>query len=108
MLKRENRLSAVLLKNPRIFSDSLFTLKVSGNNKEVSRFAFVVSKKLDKRATVRNSLKRKIRSCIEQIFDNIETGQDFVFYPKQKAVEANREQILGEINKIFSKNGILK
>ena len=108
MLKKEYRLSTVSLIGSRIFSSPCFSLKVAANKKDLSRFAFVVSKRIDKRAVVRNSLKRKIRSCIEQIFDNIETGYDFVFYPKQKAQGATREQVLGEINEIFLKNKLLK
>ncbi len=108
MLKKEYRLNTVSLANPRIFSTSLFTLKVAANKKNVSCFAFVVSKRIDKRAVVRNSLKRKIRSAVEQIFDNIETGYNFVFYPKQEVLGATREQILGEVNEILLKNKLLK
>lgn len=108
MLKKEYRLKSVLLKSPRIFPSPLFTLKVASNNGEFNRFAFVVSKKIDKRAVVRNNVKRKIRGVIEQMFDNIETGNDFVVYPKGLAVRATRGQVLEEIKGVFSKNKLLK
>lgn len=108
MLKRENRLSQLRLNNPKTFSTPFFNLKIGKNNQEAKRFAFVVSKKIDKRAVFRNSLKRKFRSSIEEIFDNIENGWDFVFYPKQEAVKATREQILEEIKTIFLRNNLLK
>ncbi|MEK9207134.1 MAG: ribonuclease P protein component, partial [Patescibacteria group bacterium] len=71
-------------------------------------FAFVVSKKTDARATHRNSLKRKVRSCIEEIFDNIKTGNDFIFYPKKQTEEADRDLVFQEINKFFKKANLLK
>ena len=108
MLKREYRLNTVSLRSPRSFSTPYFNLKVAKNNLEVNRFGFVVSKRIDKRATVRNSLKRKIRGVIEEMFDKINIGNDFVFYPKQTAIIATRNEIHGEIKNLFEKNQFLK
>lgn len=74
----------------------------------MNRFAFVVSKKVDSRATVRNELKRKVRSAVEEIFDSISLGNDFIVYPKLNAKQAPREQVLEEIKKFFEKEGLLK
>lgn len=108
MLKRENRLRTLRLNSPKTFSTPIFNLKIGKNSQEAKRFAFVVSKKIDKRAVVRNSLKRKFRSCIEEIFDNIGNGWDFIFYPKQAGIKSTREQILEEIKTIFLKSNLLK
>lgn len=108
MLKKEYRLSSFLLNNPKQFSTPFFNVKFGKNGKSLNRFAFVVSKKVDNRATARNELKRKVRSCIEEIFDSISLGNDFIVYPKQNAKEASREQILGEVNKFFEKERLLK
>ena len=108
MLKKENRLKTVLLRNPNTLTSSLFTVKVMANHEGKNRFAFVVSKRLDKRAVVRNSLKKKFRGAIEQIFDNIEKSFDFVFYPKQTAIKADKGQVLDELKKSFSKNNLIK
>ena len=108
MLKKEYRLNPVLLRSPRNFSCGYFSLKVAKNNLEISRFAFVISKKIDKRATSRNSVKRKIRSIIEEMFDKINTGNDFLFYPKEASITATRDQIQEEIENLFEKNQLLK
>lgn len=107
MLKRENRLTSVRLNSPRKISTPQFILSIARNNQNTNRFAFVVSKKIDKRAVVRNALKRKIRSCVEEIFDSIHIGYDFVFYPKSLAIDASRESILEELEKVFKKEGLL-
>ncbi len=101
MLKRENRLTPVRLSNPRNISTPLFSLKIAKNDQSLNRFAFIVSKKIDKRAVVRNLLKRRLRSCIEEIFDNIKKGYDFVFYPKSLLIKAKKEDAAREIDKIL-------
>lgn len=107
MLKSENRLKTVKLDSPRTLSAPQFILKISGNNVGVSRFAFIISKKIDKRAVARNSLRRKLSSSIEEIFDKIKTGNDFVFYPKSSALKQEREDLSKEIKNIFSKGNLL-
>lgn len=107
MLKKENRLTAVRLSNPKNISTPQFSLKIAKNNQDLNRFALIVSKKLDKRAVVRNSLKRKLRSCIEEIFDNIKKGYDFVFYPKQSAIKVERSEILKEITSALAKEKLI-
>ena len=108
MLKKVYRLNKISLNKPRSIQASFFTLKTVRNSLALNRFAFVVSKKIDKRATVRNSIKRKLRSCIEEIFDKIETGNDFVFYPKNKIIAGERREILKELESVFSAHDLLK
>jgi len=49
------------------------------NNLANSRFAFVVSTQIDKRAVVRNKIKRRLREIIHQNLKNIESGFDLMF-----------------------------
>lgn len=108
MLKKEYRLISGSLSNPKNFKLPLFNLKLSENSLEINRFAFIISKKIDPRATERNSLRRKVRSCIEELFDNIKPGNDFIFYPNALAKEKDREEILREITKLFKESNLLK
>lgn len=102
MLKKINRLSQVRLKDSKNISTPLFSLKSAKNNLDFPRFGFVISKKVDKSAVGRNSLKRKLSSCIEEIFDRIKgDGRDFVFYPNATAAQASREKLLEEIEKVI-------
>lgn len=97
MLKKQFRIPSFRLNHPTsAYSDS-FTFKYSVNNESLSRFGFVVSKKFDSRAVYRNEAKRKIRSCIEEIFDNIKPGYDFIFYPKLELAKKTRAEVLEEV-----------
>lgn len=108
MLKKVNRLSSIGIRAKNKISTPLFNLSFSSNNQELSRFSFIISKKIDKRAVVRNRTKRKIRAVIEEMIGRIGAGRDFVFYLKNETVGASRDNIRSEINQVFEKNKLLK
>jgi ribonuclease P protein component len=67
----------------------------------------VISKRIDTRANVRNSAKRKLSMCIEQIFDRIDAGYDFVFILKANIDNVPRENLLEEIGNALKKERLL-
>ena len=58
--------------------DAFLFLKFSENNLRVSRFAFIVSKKISPKAVQRNKIKRRLRDIIQKIIPEIKTGFDLV------------------------------
>lgn len=109
MLKRRYRLIARgNKKQARVVHTPFFTLRVTQNTLSITRFGFVVSKKIDKRAVIRNSVKRKIRSCIEEMRDTIKPGRDLLFFTKKAAVEEERKIILSRIEIVLRQEGLLQ
>ncbi|OGM89657.1 ribonuclease P protein component, partial [Candidatus Wolfebacteria bacterium RBG_13_41_7] len=53
-------------------------IKVVDNDKTINRFGIVVSNKIDKRATVRNRIKRQIRAILKKKEKEILPGHDLV------------------------------
>lgn len=99
MFKKINRLPVgekILGSN---INSSLFSLKISKNSLPYSRFGFIVSKKIDKRAVVRNSLKRNVRACVEELFDKIKPGYDLLFLVSKDAIGKNHSEVCREVNK---------
>ena len=107
MLKKIYRLSSVRLVKQKHIRSMSFDLRFAKNNLGFPRFGFVISKKIDKSAVVRNLLKRKLSKCAEEIFDRIEGGYDFVFYPRTNSLESAQEELKKEIEKVFIKEKIL-
>ena len=70
--------------------------------------AFVVSKKIDKRATVRNELKRKTRAAFENLFDQIKDGHDFLVYPRIGVKDVTSKEVGITLKSTLSKNKLLK
>ena len=65
MLKKKYRLlKETKFNKGDLYTSPFFVLRLAKNEKSFNRFGFVVSKKIDKRATARNRIKRQIRVCI--------------------------------------------
>jgi len=73
-----------------------------------SRFGFVVSNKIDKRATRRNGLKRRLRAVIGDNLENITTGYDVVvLVKKQPKYPYKYEEIKREVIEGLKKAGVI-
>ena len=103
MLKRENRLSKIIrgIGEKKYFSP-LFQVRVSENKESTSRFGFVVSKKIDKRAVVRNRTKRVLRSAVG-IFLNSLKGKEIIIIAKKDLSFKEKDEVVKELGNILNK-----
>lgn len=99
MLKRKFRLPKEAIKNSKTINSKSFVLKVAENNEKVSRFGFVVSKRVDKRAVVRNRTKRVLRALIEENIEKIKPGLDFLVIVKNQDKDIKKN-----VEEVFQKN----
>jgi ribonuclease P protein component len=101
MLKRANRLSKIVrgIGGNKYFSP-LFQVKVSENNTDKARFGFIVSKKIDKRAVIRNQTKRVLRSAAETFLNNLK-GKDIIIIAKKNLLPKEKEEVVEELSKIL-------
>ncbi|MBI2028651.1 MAG: ribonuclease P protein component [Candidatus Levybacteria bacterium] len=104
MFKRQNRLPrGVGFYNSNFFSTPFFVLKVKGNGLIVNRFGIVVSKKIDKRSTVRNKIKRIFRSILIDLNKDIISGQDMLFIVKKEILNKTNNKIDLQIRGVLEK-----
>ncbi len=109
MLQKQYRLpAATRLRNSLSFTSPFFLLRVGNNMLTYNRYGFVVKKAVDKRATVRNRIRRLLRSCIEEMFDEIKPGQDMLFMLNGKIVEMKREDLYNEVHSFFKEKHLLQ
>lgn len=86
MLKKKYRLpAAIRLKKARKISSRYFFLNTGESGLSYSRFAFVVSKRVDKRAVIRNKIKRKVTEAINGQLERIKAGIDMIFIFRKEA-----------------------
>jgi len=83
MLAKINRLRkdkdfANLVRSGRIYYGQELSLRCWPNGMIQSRWGFVVSKKVDKRAVMRNQIKRRLRAIVRQNFSHLKTGLDIM------------------------------
>jgi len=108
MLARKYRLPATVnFYHTQLIRTPLFGIKYARNNLSVNRCAFVVRKTVDKRAVVRNRIRRVFRSCIEEHLENMSPGYDMLFFLEKGIIDKRHEELCGEIKEFFKKRQIL-
>jgi ribonuclease P protein component len=109
MLKRKFRLlKETKFDKKNTYTSPFFVLKITKNEKSFSRFGFVVSKQVDKRATTRNRIKRQVRACIENNFDKIKPGYDMLFVLKKQILDKETVEIKKIVLENLEKQKLLK
>ena len=86
---------------------NLFYVRRNGELAEPSRFGFVVSTKLDKRAVKRNRVKRVFREAIRPLLPEIKDGFDFVFWVRRRSLEMKSDRMQAVIETVLKKSGLL-
>lgn len=81
---------------------------IAKNDLTLSRFGFIASKKIDKRAVVRNRIKRVVRSCIEEMLGKIVEGYDMLFIISKNATLQKRDVLYSEIESVLKEKQLLK
>ncbi|MBU4480784.1 ribonuclease P protein component [Patescibacteria group bacterium] len=113
MLLRKNRLKRkrdfdVVFKKGKGFKNGFLFLKIVENKLGISRFGFIVGKKLSKKATIRNKVRRRIAELARLRQKNLKPGIDVVFVAFPGLEKKNYWEIEEIVNKLFVKAKIFK
>ena len=82
-----------LARQGRPFYNRALTVKVRLNKLKESRFGFVISTKVDKRATVRNQLRRRWREIVRLNLGHMNPGYDIMMIAKPAATKLNYQEL---------------
>lgn len=113
MLPKENRLKKKkdfenVFKRGIGFRDDFLFLKFAKNNSKTARFGFVVGQKVSKKATTRNTVKRKLRELTAAVLERIEKGFDVVIVAEKGADKAGAVKTKEVFDRLFKKSRLLK
>jgi len=115
MLAKENRLRLEndfkrVFEKGRFYQEGFLSMKVVFNSGEISRFGFIVSKKISKKAATRNKIKRRLRESVRLKFKNglIKNGFDAVIFTRSEIIDKNFFEIDKVITILFKKARILR
>ncbi len=111
MLLKKNRLKKKkdferVLKQGSGFKENFLFLKVAKNGSEISKFGFIVSRKVSQRANERNKLKRRMRELLKSRMSRIEKGVDVVFVAQPGLQEKSFEELEKIVEKLLQRSGI--
>lgn len=87
---------------PQSITTQYFRILAKSNNLPYNRFGFVISKKVDKRAVVRNRLRRVLSEVVSEN-TSAENGKDFLFIVKTAFTKEQRGMIT-DIAQVALKN----
>jgi len=113
MLSKENRLKKKkdferVLREGRGFKEDFLIFKFIKNNLNQSRFGFIISLKVSKKATLRNKIKRQLREIVRKKLQKIKEGIDVLLITQPGFENRDFFEIEEILNKIFLKAKILK
>lgn len=97
-LSRQSFLTAK--KNGQRYSSSNFSLTVYDSGLEYTRYSVITSTKIDKRAVVRNRLRRQIYEFLSK---HQRAGLDVIIIPKPQVLKLSDEMVTAEIDTLLSK-----
>ncbi len=111
MLPRQFRLPAEnfpkVYKEGATYYSSSFILKKLRKNQKNTRFAFVVSKKISQKSTVRHKITRKAREAVRLLLPSVFSNLDIIIIAKPSAIK-NIEKIPQEIKSLLNKAKVFK
>ncbi len=106
MLAKQYRLQKdrdfeLVFKKGRAFNSKFLFLKLRKNNLQVSRFGFIIGKKISNKAVIRNKLKRQLRAIVKKNFPSIKTGFDIVIVAKPEIINKKYQDIKNDLENLF-------
>lgn len=112
MLKKELRIRKQkdfdnIFSKGAYFSEKFLALKVVENELEISRFGFIVSNKISKKAVERNRIKRLLRESVRLRWDKISPGFDAIFIFRGKEIKKSLNEIDTVVENLLKRSGLL-
>lgn len=86
----------------------IFFLKILENDLGVNRFGIVVSRKVSKKATLRNKIKRRIRGILKGELPKIKKGFDVIFLASPGIEKEKPADLRRKIEKTFEGTKLIK
>ncbi len=108
MFERKLRLPATTKFTTAVsIKTSYCTILFASNSRSYNRYGFVTSKKVDKRAVVRNRAKRLVRTSMELLAPRLRQGMDFLCIIHKQAYDASVADITANLTVQFQNKGLL-
>jgi ribonuclease P protein component len=111
MLPKENRLKLKndfqnVFRGGGVWRTSDLIVRVAANKEGGTHFGFIISKKINKKAVVRNRLRRQMAEVVRRRLKNIRSGFDAVIVAKKEIVDKPFAEIEGSIEAALKKAGL--
>lgn len=106
-LKKKKDFDRIFKSGKGIKEDFLF-LKWTPNNLKISRFGFMVGKKISKKATLRNKIRRRLKEQVRLKLPKIKKGIDGILVANPGLETRDFWETEETLNKLFKKAKLYK
>jgi len=106
-LKKEKDFQKVIQKGKKAGEDFLI-LRSLRNKLKRTRIGFVVSRKIAKKAVLRNKIKRRLREAVRPNLAKVKSGYDLIFFTKKGIEGKDFWQIKEAVSKLLQRAKLLK
>lgn len=100
---KKNRDFQQIFKKGQFLREDFLTLKILPNGLKNSRFGFIISAKVSKKAVFRNKIKRWLKTAILLYLNKIQKPVDIIIIVKPGLEIKNFQEVKKTIDKIFKK-----
>lgn len=100
------KIFGLITKSGQFYSNSLFNLRVVKQEDVNSRFCFSVSKKVSKKAFIRNRIRRAGYRNIKMYINDIKKGFLVALFFKKEPL--NEEEVRSSLKSILEKTNLIK
>jgi len=90
-----------VMRSGRFFRNTCLVVKYIRNTRKHCRFAFIVSNKISKKATVRNLIRRQLRSIIFLYKDRFRENYDMIVIVRAPLLKLTFQEIEKELEKLL-------
>jgi ribonuclease P protein component len=113
MLKRSQRITdnkdfQRIYRRGRYFTSAFFNLNYAPSLFDQTRIGLVVSKKVTKKATERNLLKRRLREICRGFYPELRTGLDIIVSVKPQTAKLDFDRLKEELHNNFLSASLFK
>ncbi len=106
-LRKKNDFKYVF-ENGKYQNNSFIRLKIVKNNQiEISRFGFMVSSKISKKAVERNKIRRRLERIVQLNIRKIKTGFDVIILAKPEINKKDYMEIQKDLVNLFTKINLI-
>jgi ribonuclease P protein component len=106
-LRRRKDIQTLFSKGESVFDD-VCGLKYRRNQRNETRVAVIVGKRISKKAVVRNRIRRRIREIIRHNLDDLVKGYDVALLVQGRAVDMSSDELRSHVLRVLKKADLLE
>jgi len=106
-LRRSKDIQTLFSKGESVFDD-VCGLKYRINQRDETRVAVIVGKRISKKAVVRNRIRRRIREIVRHNLDDMAKGYDVALLVQDRAVDMPVDELRKHIGRVLNKADLLQ